>query len=232
MCGRAYRTYTDEELAIRYLNKKPIRLEFETSYNFCPTQLSPVVLIREDEIKVELMRWGLVPSWAKSVKDAEKYSLINARGEEIEQKRSFKSAFFNRRCIVPFSGFFEWRSPKKGPKVPFALHLKSDPIMSIAGIWEEWTSKETGELVLSFAIVTTAANKFVGQIHDRMPVILSKEQEELWLNPKLKDEKTLKDILNSCPDTWLEMFEVATSVNSPRHNSAANLVPVKQASNN
>ena len=110
MCGRAYETYTEEELAFQYLNHRPLHLEgFRANYNLAPTQQSPVVLVRNGEPTIELFRWGLVPSWAKSLEAAAKYSLINARGEEIADKRSYAQPFKRRRCVVPLSGFFEWK---------------------------------------------------------------------------------------------------------------------------
>ena len=105
MCGRAYETYTEDELYVRYLNEKAKRnpLGLKPNFNFSPTQLSPVVLVRDGETNISLFRWGLVPFWAKDVKSAAKYSLINARGEEIMEKRSYKTPFEKRRCIVPLS---------------------------------------------------------------------------------------------------------------------------------
>src|SRR5687768_455228 len=141
MCGRAYHTYTEEELELRYLIKKRSRkpiTPLKPNYNLSPTQISPIILSKDVDIDIEFLRWGLVPAWAKDVKSADKYSLINAKGEEITEKRSFKNAFHSRRCIVPVSGFFEWKRSEHGPKRPFAIHLKKEPIMSLAGIWEHW----------------------------------------------------------------------------------------------
>jgi len=166
------------------------------------------------------MRWGLVPFWAKAVKDADKYSLINCKAEEIDQKRSYKDAFKKRRCIVPVSGFFEWKRAGRGPKKPFAIHHSKFPILSVAGIYEHWVSKETGEIVNSFAIVTTTANSMMEQIHTRMPVILDKKNEREWLDPENQDIDALKKLLKPCPSEWLHCYEVSTKINSPKNNSA------------
>ena len=227
MCGRAYSTYTDEELWLRYQSKRLIKhLDVKPNYNLSPTQLSPVVLVRDGERQLELFRFGLIPFWAKDIKSAAKYSLINAKGEEIEQKRSYAGAFKQRRCIVPLSGFFEWKRQGAGPKRPFAIHLRDNPIMSVAGVWEHWQSKETNEVVDSFAIITTSANPFMKNIHDRMPAILRKQDEEAWLDPSNQDAAVLKKLLKPCPDSWLEAFEVSTLVNSPKNNRPEVLNPL------
>jgi len=215
MCGRAYETFTEDELEMRYQWARTKRnpLGLQPNYNLCPTQNAPVVVRSADENTVKLMRWGLVPNWAKTIKDASKYSLINARGEEITEKRSYKNAFANQRCIVPLSGFFEWRrETEKGPKVPFAIYLKDEPIMSIAGIWERWHSEDSKEEVYSFSIVTTEANSFMKKIHDRMPVILDREMEKVWLDPTNHDTLHLKTFLKPCPSNWLSAHEVSSLV--------------------
>jgi putative SOS response-associated peptidase YedK len=229
MCGRAYETYTDEELAIRYLNKKRVRLpggKMTPNYNMCPTQTSPIVLIRDGKLVFDRFRWGLVPFWAKDIKAADKYSLINAKSEEITEKRSYKSAFEKRRCIVPLSGFYEWLRHERGPKRPFAIYLKKQKIMSVAGIWEHWQSKETKEKVDSFSILTTAANGFMDWIHTRMPVILPPDKEQEWLDPENHNVEALKKLLKPCPSSWLMAYEIAPTINSPKNNRKEVLDPI------
>jgi len=142
MCGRAYETYTDEELHLRYLNEKAKRnpLGIKSNFNFCPTQTSPIVLERDNEKQISLFRWGLVPMWAKELKSASKYSLINARGEEILEKQSYKTCFEKRRSIIPLSGFIEWKRLNAKTKPPFALHLKNESI-GVAGVWDHCLAK-------------------------------------------------------------------------------------------
>jgi len=224
MCGRDYTTYTDEELEMRYYNKRewrwPIEIpkdfKIQAKYNICPTQKIQVLLVQEGKMTFQEMRWGLVPSWAKTVKDADKYSMINAKAEEITEKQSYKIAFQKRRCIVPVSGFYEWQR-MGDKKKPFAIQLVDKTIMSLAGIWEHWTSQETGEVVDSYAIITTASNTFMEKIHTRMPVILDQKDEEAWLDPENFEPKNLMPFLKPCPSEWLEAFEVSTLVNSPKN---------------
>src|SRR5665213_3139481 len=201
MCGRDYSTYTDEELYLRYMNRKGWHWptdeklpSFKSNYNMCPTQLAPALSVHDGKLCFRLMRWGLVPAWAKTIKDADKYTLINAKAEEIAEKRSYKAAFQKRRCIVPVTGFFEWK--RSGPKkVPFAIQSKDENIMSLAGVWEHWVSKETGEIVDSFSLITTSANSFMAKIHDRMPVILDPKDEERWLDPQISDSTQFATLL-------------------------------------
>ena len=226
MCGRAYETYTEEELAIQYLNRRPLRLEgFGTTYNLAPTQRSPVVVVRDGDRNIDQFRWGLVPVWAKSVEAAAKYSLINARGEGIAEKRSYAEAFRRHRCVVPLSGFYEWKRGGKR-KRPFAIHLRESPIMSVAGVWERWQPAGAPAPLHSFSIVTTTANSFMAEIHDRMPVILAEQDVECWLDPDVHQPERLLPLLRPCPPEWLSAYEVSTAVNSPTHNSPYVLRPL------
>ena len=228
MCGRAYETYTDEELEIAYLGKslrKKIFPERRPNYNLCPTQLSPVVLVKDGERRFELFRFGLIPNWAKSVKDASKYSLINAKGEEITEKRSYKGPFEKRRCVVPLSGFYEWRREDK-IKTPFAIQRRDQSIMSVAAVYENWIDQETGEHIDSFSLITCEPNDFMAKIHNRMPVILEKNLIEEWLDPKNQNMTKLQKLLKPCSDDILEAFEVSKLVNSPKNNSANLLAKV------
>ncbi len=232
MCGRAYHTYSDEELFFKYLKRGwnfPIEkstLEIKPNYNLCPSQVTPIVSLFEGSLGIREMRWGLVPSWAKTVKDADKYSMTNAKAEEIREKRSYKVAFQKRRCIVPVSGFYEWK--KDGTKKrPFAISLKTTSIMSLAGISEHWVSSDTGEVVDSFSIVTTSANSFMSNIHTRMPVILSSEQEESWLDPKSAYDSHLAPLMSGCSSEILTAIEITSLVNSPKNNSPEVLVPAQ-----
>lgn len=226
MCGRAYETYTEEELSIQYSNRRPLRLEpLRPNYNMAPTQQSPVVLVRDDARQIEQARWGLIPGWATSVAAAAKYSLINARGEEIANKRTYANAFRRRRCVVPLSGFYEWQ--RQGTrKRPFAIHLRDRPIMSVAAVWERWQPAGTPEPLRSFSIVTTRANSFMADIHNRMPVILAEQDIELWLDPEVQEPERVLPLVRPCPSEWLTAYEVSTAVNAPRHNSPDVLRPI------
>jgi putative SOS response-associated peptidase YedK len=234
MCGRAYETYSDEELAFRYHNEKIKKKPFAVpsglrpNYNFAPTQNSPIVRLNDGEITIDLLKWGLVPFWAKDVKIG--YKLINARSETISEKPSFREAFKKRRCIIPFSGFIEWKREGK-IKRPFVIHLKDEPIMSVAGIWESWSPKDKdgnkvkGKELQTFSVVTVGPNSFMEQIHDRMPAILSRKDEEQWLDQDSEPE-SLQRILKSCPSKWMQAYEVSTLINKAENNSEEVLKPL------
>jgi putative SOS response-associated peptidase YedK len=228
MCGRASTTFTNQELAIRYLNRSPLIIpDLRPNYNLSPTQNTVVLRVVENERKFDSMRFGLIPFWAKDIKSTSRYSLINAKSEEITEKRSYKGAFEKRRCIVPLSSFFEWKKTEKGPKKPFCIRLKNEPIMSIAGVWEHWKSKDETQEVFSFAMITTEANEFMQNIHTRMPVILDRSDEERWLDPENANVTELQKILKPCPSEWLDAYEVSTMVNSPKNNKPEVLQPVQ-----
>ncbi len=225
MCGRAYALFTEADLASRYLRHRPEGLLALTpNYNLSPTQRTPVVREVGGAREIALLRWGLVPSWAKELKIGA--SMINARAETIAEKPSFRAAFGQRRCIVPLSGFIEWQ--REGTrKRPFAIHLRDDSIMSVAGIWERWVDP-AGEEVQTFAVITTEANGFMAPIHDRMPVILEPRDEDTWLSAET-DPAALRTLLAPCAQDRLTAYEVSSLINSPRNNAPALLAPVSDA---
>ena len=223
MCGRAYSTVTEVELRDRYERKKPVKIPtFKPNYNISPTQNVLVLRDKTGAPYFDLLRWGLIPFWAHDIKIG--YKMINARAETISEKPSFREAFKKRRCIIPLSGFIEWKR-EAGSKRPFAIHLKDEPIMSVAGIWESWQPEDAKEKLETFSIITTAANTFMEKIHDRMPVILGRDQEEFWLD-KDSAPDDLQQLLKPCPSKWLEAYEIATLINSPRNNTPEVLKPV------
>lgn len=219
MCGRAYHTYSNDELAFKYLNRRPPR-EIPTgpNYNLAPTQRVPVVLVRDGVREIALARWGLVPGWARSEADADRYSLINARGEEITEKRSYAKAFRERRCIVPLSGFYEWQKSEKGPKHPFAIGAADGGILSVAAVWSPWKPAPDAEPVPSVSLVTTRANTLMAPIHDRMPVILADADLETWLDPEEQEPARILPFLRPCPPEWLTAHEVSRAVNAVANN--------------
>lgn len=237
MCGRAYQTFSEEELWLRYLNRKihhnPLALQ--PNYNLAPTQNSAIVINENGLRSIRLMRWGLVPKWAKDVKSAEKYSLINARSEDVETKRSYKEAFWQRRCLVPVSGFYEWqkipqmnsqKNTQKNTKQPFAIALADSPIMTLAGIWERWRDPNGSDELDSFAILTAPAMGPMSEIHDRTPVILGPQAEATWLDLNSKDLSQLKGLLSADINQHLQMVAVSKLVNSPRNNRPELLEPI------
>ena len=182
----------------------------------CPTHEAPAIITKDGETTLTMLKWGLVPHWAPDVKIG--YKMINARSETLAEKPSFKNAFKTRRAIIPLSGFIEWKRDGE-TKRPFCIQLKDNPIMSVAGIWETWKSAEGTELA-TFSIITTEANSFMEKIHDRMPVILDKEGETVWLDPKNDGSPTLQKLLKPCDSKLLSAFEISTLINSPKNNRA------------
>lgn len=222
MCGRAYKTYTDEELYLRYLNKRRLKLPvLKPNYNIAPTHEVLVLRNVDGEKQFDLFQWGLIPVWEKEFKT--KLSTINAKSETIFESKLYKSPVTKRRCIVPLSGFIEWKR-EGDQKRPFAIFLKDQPIMSVAGIWETWKGGDQERH--SFSLITTSANRFMDKIHDRMPVILHEKDEDAYLDPQQKPESIAK-LLKPCPDKWLDAYEISTLINSPRNNRPEVLEPIK-----
>ena len=173
-----------------------------------PRSRLTVVLQRAEQGRlVEQHRWGLVPSFAKSLKDGAKR--INARAETVATSPSFRSSFRKRRCIVPSDGFYEWRRTG-GPKQPYFRHPPDDTVLAMAGVWAVWKDPETGLWVPSAAVITTDANHMMSSIHDRMPVLLPRETWEDWLDPDFDDTEYLSSLLQPAPDDVLGMFPIST----------------------
>jgi len=216
MCGRYTHFYTWKEVHdyLSAFTLKPV--ELPKSYNVAPTQKAPVIRINaEGEKCIDLLRWGLIPSWAKDPKVAS--SLINARGETVATKPSFRSAFAKRRCIVPASGFYEWKGTTAGKKQPYFIFSPDKTPLLFAGLWERWESP-TKDVLETFTIVTTKANSALTNLHERMPIILNPEQADVWLNPNAPLEE-IAEALKTATTLNLEYFPVSTAVNSPRKNS-------------
>src|SRR5204863_7064234 len=180
-----------------------------------PTENAPILLIADGDKRFLKMRWQLVPKTEPEF--STKLSTINARSESIFESRLYRDLVLRQRCIVPISGFYEWKREGAG-KRPFRISLREQAIMSVAGIWDVWHPGMKDERH-SFSILTTSANEAMGAIHDRMPVILARNDEEGWLDPDFQDRESLSRILKPCPSSWLETVEVSQLVNSAKNNS-------------
>ena len=211
MCGR-YTLFLQGKLKDRF--KTMNDLEVRPNYNVAPGQTMPVVT-RHSPNSLELMQWGLVPSWAKDPKIG--YKMINARGETVAEKPSFRSALKRRRCLVPSTGFYEWKR-EGDAKTPMFIHLKDQELFSFAGLYEHWQDANGNEL-MSYTIITTTPNSLMEGIHDRMPVILNPADEDEWLNPEIEDAAQLQRLLVSYPADQMEAYAVSLSVNSPKNNN-------------
>lgn len=213
MCGRYTRKYTWDQIQ-RLAGTKTPDVQLRISYNVAPTQQAPVIRQIEGECRVDLLRWGLIPSWAKDEKIGG--SLINARAETVATKPSFRSAFKARRCLVPISGFYEWRKLDDKRKQPHYIHLASQEPMFLAGLWERWNFQDPP--IESYAIITTTANAMMARIHDRMPAIIDPSDITKWLNPATTPQEAAT-LLRPAPDGILVSHPVSTLVNSPRNDA-------------
>jgi putative SOS response-associated peptidase YedK len=221
MCTRAYHTYTADELFFRYLNRQPIRdFLLDPNYNMAPTHQVPIVAIRGGERVIELMRFGLVPPWEPDF--STKLTTFNARAETVFTSKIYRGPIRQRRCILPVSGFIEWQKGSQ-PRRPYRFARKDEPFLSVAAIWEAWHAGSPDERH-SFAVITTGPNQTLLPIHDRMPVLLDRAEEEKWLSPETPDAE-IAELLKPCPDAWLEAVELDTAINNVRNNSAELLRP-------
>ena len=169
------------------------------------------------------MRWGLIPSWAKDPAIGNR--MINARVETLAEKPAFRAALKKRRCIIPADGFYEWQKLGK-VKQPVRIILKSREPFGFAGLWEHWQSPE-GEEVLSCTIITTEANTLLKAVHERMPAILTRDDEPAWLNPNAQDPEKLLSLLKQYPPDQMDFYPVSRDVNSPAVDKASNIEPLR-----
>lgn len=221
MCGRYSETHPIEKLQERF-KAKSFPEDFRPRYNISPTQQVPVI-VDHGERSIQLYRWGLIPSWAKDPSIG--YKMINARGETVHEKPSFRRPFQKSRCLVASDGFYEWKKEGKS-KTPYRITLKSREPFAFAGVWDTWTDPE-GKEVKSFSIVTTSASDLLKPIHDRMPVILKPEDEEIWLDPDAKVDQLLK-LIGPYPEAEMEAYSVSSIVNSARNETPDCIVPFSE----
>ncbi len=224
MCGRFTRSTDKDDLQRRFGFINPRNIPLSPRYNIAPSQNEPTVIVKDNQRELTLMRWGLIPHWAKDASIG--YKMINARGETVAELPSFKKPFRERRCLVMADGFYEWERSDKKNKIPYHFVLKSREPFAFAAIWEQWKNPE-GELVLTFSLITTPANELMTKIHDRMPVILHEKDEARWLDPLLKDTDKLNELLKPYPSDLMEAYEVSTRVNSAKHDSPDCIKPVE-----
>jgi putative SOS response-associated peptidase YedK len=221
MCGR---------YAFDRIMKAADRFEIENDishlrphYNAAPGQFLPVVT-KESPNKMSEMKWGLIPPWAKDINIG--YKMINARAETVAEKPMYKRSFVSKRCLIPADGFYEWLKKDK-EKIPFFFKLKSGDLFGFAGLYEIAHDAEGKEL-RSFIIITTEPNELMKPIHDRMPVILEKEDEEYWLNPDNVEVEPLLKLLRPFPSEKMERYPVSKEVNSSRIDSPDLIKPVSE----
>lgn len=224
MCGRFERSSPLEVLKAEFRVAQSAA-DLPPRYNIAPSQ---EILILNDEGRRQFVtcRWGFLPSWARDPSIGSR--MINARAETVATKPAFRSAFKKRRCLVVADGFYEWQ--KRGnKKIPVYIHLKSARPFGLAGLYGAWVSA-AGEKICTCTIITTSANDLIAPVHDRMPAIISKEQEDAWLDPGLSDEMLLLDMLRPYPSEEMELYEVSAKINSPRYDSPDAVKPLSDRS--
>lgn len=222
MCGRFARSTAKDDLQSRFGFDDPQGVLLEPRYNIAPSQMHPVVIVEGDYRVLKMMKWGLVPFWAKDTNIG--YKMINARAEGIQDKSSFKNPLRKRRCLVLADGFYEWKKIDKKSKIPYFIHLKSGEPFAFAGLWDIWDKED--EPLTTFTIITTDNNDLIKPIHNRMPVILHQKDEGTWLDPELRDPDRLLPLLKPYPSEEMEMYEVSTIVNSPKNDIADCIKPI------
>ena len=222
MCGRFTLTATGEELAEEF--DLPHAPALAPRYNIAPTQ--PVVAVRlhpETAVReLEFFHWGLIPHWAKDPNIGSR--MINARGETVAEKPSFRAAFRYRRCIIPASGFYEWRK-ENGHKQPYYIYHTEGRVLALAGLWEHWQGADGSEIE-SCTIITTRPNERIGELHDRMPVVLQPEDYSTWLSGNGRHQSDLQHLLRSAPEGLLDAHPVSTYVNRPANEGPECVAPL------
>lgn len=210
MCGRFAISHIPGFFS-RFMIHDP-EIELRPRYNIAPTQDVPII-ISESQYMVVMMKWGLVPFWAKDPKIGNR--LINARAETIATSPAFRASVKKRRCLVPATGFFEWRKANDR-RTPYYCHLKDDSFFAFAGLYDRWKTPDGTDL-MTFTIVTTVPNALISKLHNRMPVMLQRKHEETWLGHEQLDPSELKRMLGPYPTNEMEIYPVSPAVGNPRN---------------
>jgi len=212
MCGR-YSLICIDDLGNRFRVFNPM-IGLRSRFNIAPGNEMPVIVNDEkstEKNNLVMMKWGLVPHWTRDLRSAKRP--INARAETLAEKPSFAGLLKNRRCLVPASGFFEWK--KEGSKkIPFYLHLPKSPLFAFAGLYDQWNDPE-GKPLFTYTIITSEPNDLVAKIHNRMPSILLRENEDRWLSKTPLSAGDLKEILTPFPAEDMSIYPVSPLVNTP-----------------
>ena len=221
MCGR-FVFFDVDKLSERFNLKSNIKLNLKPSYNITPTSDFPVIIMK-DSATLEMMKWGLIPNWAKELNVQNQ--MINARAETLTVKPSFKNLIKSKRCLIPSNGFYEWKK-EDNKKIPFFISFKNMELFSFAGLYDIWKDPLNNREYKSFTIITTKANSLISGIHDRMPVILKLEDEKIWLDNNIDDIKTLTNLLKPFDSDKMLMYRVSNKVNNPKNDFKELLDPI------
>ena len=215
MCGRYASDLRWEDVAKLYdlARSMPPAWNFPPSYNICPTDPVGVVVPEFDQRRFAKMRWGIIPRWWMKPKKEWKSATFNARAETVRTLKTFKESFKTHRCLIPASGYFEWHDTPEG-KQPYYFTRRDGEPVTIAGVWDRWEDKEAGAEVESCAMVITRPSAFVAEVHDRMPVILERDQWDTWM--RTNDLEEAASIMKPAAEDVLLKWPVSKRVNSNR----------------
>jgi putative SOS response-associated peptidase YedK len=210
MCGR-YRLSRRKQIIEEYFDTADWQEDWNPRYNIAPTQQIPIVRQnpKEPVRQISLMKWGLIPSWAKDSSVAAK--MINARSETASTKPAFREALKSRRCLIPADGFYEWARTGK-TKQPYCFEVNGGELFAFAGLWDRWKDP-SGGWVKTCSILTTTPNAVTSAIHDRMPVILDPDAYDLWLDPGMKDADAASELLKPYDARQMRGYPVSTRIN-------------------
>jgi putative SOS response-associated peptidase YedK len=224
MCGRFTLTVDPADL-MQVFGDFIFPTKFAPRYNISPSQ--PILAIPNDgKNTADFFLWGLIPSWAKDPAIANK--LINARGETVAEKPSFRGGFKYKRCLIPADGFYEWKAQAgQKTKTPYFIHMKDHQPFAFAGLWDEWHSPD-GNTLRTCTIITTTPNELMSDLHNRMPVILDKSNFDLWLDPAPQTIKNLIHLIQRFPADRMSAHPVSTLVNAPANDRPELILPLEK----
>lgn len=214
MCGRYAMVLVGGGALQRRFSLDELPGDPQPRFNVAPTQTLPVIT-RNSPNRVEMMRWGLIPSWAKDAAIGSK--MINARAETVAEKPAFRRPLRTQRCLVPATGFFEWKRGGDGTS-PYFIYLPDEPLFAFAGLYDAWRDPD-GQMVKTYTILTTEPNDLMASIHNRMPVILRREDENEWLDPDNTEPEHLLPLLRPYPSGEMAAYPVSRMVNNPRNDA-------------
>jgi putative SOS response-associated peptidase YedK len=224
MCGR-YRLSRRKQIIEEHFDSISGEEDWTPRYNIAPTQPVPVIRQNPQEPRREfvIMRWGLIPSWAKDSSGAA--MMINARSETAATKPAFRDPLTSRRCLVPADGFYEWQRSGKA-KQPFCFEVNDGELFAFAGLWDRWKDP-SGQWVKSCSILTTTANAVTSSVHDRMPVILDRDNCDLWLDPGMMNVEAVSNLLKPYDARKMRSYPVSPRVNHVANDDAECSTPVQ-----
>ena len=214
MCGRYTAHWSEAEFKDTF--EVPLPFDFTPNYNIAPTR-QVVIVKKQEAYKATYVRWGLIPNWVKDYKHFK--PLFNAKAETVHEKPSFKDAFKKKRCLVPASGFYEWKD-----KIPSYIRVLDSALFAFAGLWSRWSYD--GEALESCTILTTTPNELMGQLHHRMPVILQPEDYALWLDESKNEREELEHLFTPFPSENMSVHPVKKDVGNPKNNNPSLIEPI------